>query len=70
MSDALRTAIDRGDYSVDAEAVALAMIARAHALRTARRSVPSEVLVAADRIEVRRLCAGEANPRLSLEGAA
>jgi len=55
MSDLLR-AVATGRYVVDTDAVALAMITRARALRVARRgSSCSEVLVAADRIEIRRL---------------
>ena len=55
MSDLLR-AVASGRYVVDADAVALAMITRARALRVARRgSACSEVLVAPDRIEVRRI---------------
>lgn len=66
----LRSAIERGDYEVDAAAVAGAMIARARALRAARQAeIHSEVLVAADEIEIRRLAADEAQA-LPLEGTA
>jgi Anti-sigma-28 factor, FlgM len=70
MDDALRQAIASGDYRVDVEAVAVAMIARAQALRSARRSaLRSEMLVAVEGIEIRRLGADKAEP-CSLEGAA
>lgn len=61
MSGALRRMIEDGDYEVDAAAVAGAMLARAQALRTARTTtICSEVPVAADEIEIRRIAAGEA----------
>jgi hypothetical protein len=70
MIDALRLEIARGDYRVDPNAVAAAMIARAQALRAAcRRAYGSEMLVAADEIEIRCLAPDEANAR-PLEGAA
>lgn|GEM_PF-4923862 len=70
MSDALRQAIESGRYAVDPEAVAVAMISHARALRAARVSIaPSEVLVAAQGIEIRRIGAMEAGVR-PLEGAA
>jgi hypothetical protein len=56
----LRSRLASGEYTVDADAVARAMLTRARALHVARRgSACSEVLVAADRIEVRRIAAGE-----------
>ena len=63
MSDVLR-AVASGRYTVDPDAVAQAMITRARALRAARRAAGSEVFVAADRIEVRRLrsCEPQARP--------
>jgi hypothetical protein len=71
MSEAVRQAVARGEYAVDPDAVASAMIARAFALRTALRTVrSSEVLVAADRIEVHRLGPQELDPCRPLEGAA
>lgn len=70
MSEALRQAIDSGDYAVDPHAVAIAMISHARALRAARTSVaPSEVLVATQGIEIRRIGAVEADA-CPLEGAA
>jgi hypothetical protein len=70
MSESVRQAVARGDYSVDPDAVASAMLARAFALRAARRCEPSsEMLVAADRIEIHRLGAQELDP-CPLEGAA
>jgi hypothetical protein len=55
--------VKRGEYEIDADAVALAMVTRARALRVARRgSSCSEVLVAADRIEVRRIASCEPQP--------
>jgi Anti-sigma-28 factor, FlgM len=70
MSDALRHAIANGEYRVDVDAVAAAMIARAHALRSARRAcTPSEMLVAGDSLELRRVGSGEVQA-LPLEGAA
>jgi hypothetical protein len=70
MSQAVRQAVARGDYDVDPEAVASAMIARALALRAARGHAScSEVLIAADRIEIRRTGAEEMNS-CPLEGAA
>jgi len=65
MSQDLRHRLASGEYRVDADAVAQAMITRARALRVARRgSSCSEVLVAADRIEVRRIgpCEPQAFP--------
>jgi hypothetical protein len=56
MSDDLRRRLAKGEYEVDAAAVALAMLTRARSLRVARRgSNCSQVLVAPDRIEVRRI---------------
>ncbi len=56
MSHDLQRRVARGEYVVDADAVARAMITRARALRIARRgSDCSQVLVAADRIEIRRI---------------
>lgn len=56
MSNELRRKLAAGEYRVDADAVALAMLTRARSLRIARRgSNCSQVLVAADRIEVRRI---------------
>jgi hypothetical protein len=70
MSDALRQAIESGAYTVDPEAVAVAIIGRAHALRAARACVArSAVLVAAEDVEIRRIRADEADP-CPLEGAA
>lgn len=70
MNDRLRQAIVSGEYRVDPDAVAAAMIARAHAARVARRACArSEVLVAGDAIEVRRAGSGEAQA-LPCEGAA
>ena len=69
MSQSLRQTIASGDYRVDPDAVAVAMLDRARALREARRAVRSEVLVPADGIEIRRLGAREADAR-PLEGAA
>lgn len=71
MSDGLRQSIERGDYRVDPEVVALAMIGRAHALRAARRqTLLSEVLVPTKGIEIRRIGgAGEVHA-CPLEGAA
>jgi hypothetical protein len=58
MSQDLRSRLARGEYSVDADAVARAMITRARALRIARHgSDCSQVLVTPDRIEVRRISA-------------
>jgi hypothetical protein len=57
MSEALRRAIAHGEYQVDARAVALAILDRARAMRTARRL--SEVLEAAERLDVRCAKAGE-----------
>jgi hypothetical protein len=70
MSEALRQAVEQGAYRVDPDAVASAMIARVFALRAAQRNAPvSEVLVAADRIQVHRVSSRELNP-CPLEGAA
>jgi len=61
MSQDLRSRLAAGEYSVDADAVAQAMLTRALALRVARHgSTCSEVLVAADRIEIRRIGPPEA----------
>jgi hypothetical protein len=63
MSKDLRSRLASGEYRVDAEAVARAMITRARALRVARcGSDCSEVLVAPDRIEVRRIGGREPQP--------
>ena len=63
MSQDLRTTLASGEYRVDADAVARAMITRARALRVARNgSSCSEVLVAPDRIEVRRIGARAPEP--------
>lgn len=63
MSNDLHQRLASGDYRVDADAVACAMLTRARALRIARRgSDCSQVLVAADRIEIRRVGAREAEP--------
>jgi hypothetical protein len=63
MSQDLRTTLARGEYSVDADAVARAMITRARALRVARNgSDCSQVLIAPDRIEVRRIGGREPQP--------
>ncbi len=60
MSRTLQNAIASGEYRVDPEAVALAMIARARTLRAARKAPAcSEVLVAPERIEIRRVGARE-----------
>lgn len=56
MSNELQRRVAHGEYVVDADAVARAMLTRARALRIARRgSDCSQVLVAADRIEIRRI---------------
>lgn len=61
MSNDLRRRLAKGEYRVDADAVALAMLTRARSLRIARRgSNCSQVLVAPDRIEVRRIGPREA----------
>lgn len=61
MSNDLQQRLANGEYRVDPDAVALAMITRARSLRVARRgSNCSQVLVAADRIEIRRIGACEA----------
>jgi hypothetical protein len=63
MSQDLRRRLASGEYEVDADAVALAMLTRARALHVARRgSSCSEVLVAPDRIEVRRIGSCEPQP--------
>lgn len=63
MSNDLRRRLAAGEYRVDADAVALAMITRARSLRVARRgSNCSQVLVAPDRIEIRRIGPREAQP--------
>jgi hypothetical protein len=63
MSKDLRRKLARGEYAVDADAVAQAMLTRARALRIARRgSRNSQVLIAADRIEVRRIGPLEVQP--------
>lgn len=60
MGQDLHSTVVSGEYRVDAEAVARAMITRARALRVARRgSDCSQVLVAPDRIEVRRIAGRE-----------
>lgn len=70
MTRALQTAIAHGEYSVDADAVALAMISRGRALRAARRdALRSDVLVAAEVIQIRRVGAREVEP-LALEDTA
>jgi hypothetical protein len=56
MSQDLRSRLASGEYRIDADAVAQAMVTRARALHIARRgSSCSQVLVAPDRIEVRRI---------------
>lgn len=56
MSHDVQRRLARGEYKIDADAVAQAMITRARALRIARRgSNCSQVLIAADRIEIRRI---------------
>ena len=56
MSHDVERRLANGEYEVDADAVAQAMITRARSLRIARRgSSCSQVLVAADRIEIRRV---------------
>jgi hypothetical protein len=56
MSGALQRAIASGEYRVDSDVVAAAMIARARALRAARHGAAcSGVLVAPERIEIRRI---------------
>ena len=71
MSTALRQSISRGDYEVDSDAVAVAMISRARTLRAARRGLPgSQVLVSADSIEIRRAGPRELDVPCPLEGAA
>lgn len=70
MSDALRQAIERGEYEVDPDAVAEAMLTRARALRLVRQAYAcSQVLEAGDSIETGRAgsCEGKTLP---LEGAA
>jgi len=63
MSNDLQRKLATGEYEVDTDAVAQAMITRARALRIARRgSNCSQVLVAADRIEIRRVGPPEAKP--------
>lgn len=70
MTDGLRHAIASGEYRVDPDAVAAAMLTRARALRLARRAYArSEMLVAGEAIEVRRAGARKAES-LPLEGAA
>jgi hypothetical protein len=60
MGQDLRSRLAKGEYSVDADAVAQAMLTRARALRVARRgSDCSQVLVTPDRIEVRRIASRE-----------
>jgi hypothetical protein len=70
MSSAVRDAVARGEYEVDTDALALAMLTRARALRVARRgSSCSQVLIAADRIEIRRV--GSCEPQsVALERSA
>jgi hypothetical protein len=56
MKQDLHRRLASGEYRVDADAVAQAMLTRARALHVARHgSVGSEVLIAPDRIEVRRI---------------
>jgi hypothetical protein len=63
MSNDLRRRLASGEYRVDADAVALAMITRARSLRVARRgSNCSQVFVAPDRIEIRRIGPREPQP--------
>ena len=63
MSQDLRSRLAAGEYKVDIDAVARAMVTRARALRVARNgSSCSQVLIAADRIEVRRIGAREMQP--------
>jgi hypothetical protein len=63
MSNDLQRQLANGEYEVDADALARVMITRARALRIARRgSNCSQVLVAADRIEIRRVGAPEVEP--------
>ncbi len=63
MSSDLQHRLAKGEYEVDAAEVAQAMITRARALRIARRgSACSQVLVAADRIEIRRIGSHEPQP--------
>lgn len=63
MSNELRRRLAAGEYRVDADAVAQAMVTRARALRVARRgSSCSQVLVAPDRIEIRRIGSCELEP--------
>lgn len=70
MSDGLRHAIASGEYRIDVDAVAAAMVARAQTLRVVRRAYArSEMLVAGDSIELRRVGSGECQP-FPLEGAA
>ena len=70
MSDGLRHAIASGEYRVDADAVAEAMLLRARTLRLVRSAYArSEMLVAGDSIELRRAGTGEGQS-LPLEGAA
>lgn len=69
MKDGLRHAIASGEYRIDVDAVAAAMIARAQAARAARAYLCSEMLVAGDSIELRRAGAGECQT-FPLEGAA
>jgi hypothetical protein len=70
MKDGLRHAIANGEYRIDPDVVAAAMIARAHAARVARRALArSEVLVAGDALELCRADSGECQS-LPLEGAA
>jgi hypothetical protein len=76
MRDGVRRLVERGEYRVDAGAVATAMLTRALALRTARTADPgqpgaargasppprSPMLVAGEEIEVRRLGPVEGKP--------
>jgi hypothetical protein len=63
MSQDLRRRLASGEYEVDTDAVALAMLTRARALHVARRgSSCSQVLIAPDRIEVRRIGSCEPQP--------
>ena len=63
MSQDLRSRLAAGEYRIDADAVAQAMVTRARALHVARRgSGCSQVLVTPDSIEVRRIVPREPQP--------
>ena len=63
MSNDLRNRLAKGEYRVDPDAVALAMLTRARSLQIARRgSNCSQVFVAPDRIEIRRIGPCEPQP--------